>query len=372
MSGLYIHIPFCRQACHYCNFHFSTNLKVQEDMVRAICLEMEMRRNYLGTKIIKTIYFGGGTPSLLTDKQIDTIFNTINKYFSPSDDVEITLEANPDDLTKDKLSIIKNYFNRLSIGVQSFDQENLRFMNRLHTSTEAENCIKEAQQFGLNNISIDLIYGIPGSNLNNWQKDLNKAITFNVPHLSCYGFTIEQGTVFGNWLKKGKLKPVEDEEASEQFDSMIHQLELAGYEHYEISNFALPGMYSKHNTSYWQDVPYLGLGPGAHSYNNIARQYNVSNNHQYITAINQGRLPNEEELLSETDKINEYILTTLRTTWGMDMQVLIEKGYKESDLTNAIAEYKEQGYVELNEGKVKLTPKGKIIADKITLDLIIL
>ncbi|MEZ4952421.1 MAG: radical SAM family heme chaperone HemW [Saprospiraceae bacterium] len=260
MAGIYLHIPFCKQACHYCNFHFSTSLKYKEEMVVAMLKELELQKDYLGEETIETIYFGGGTPSLLSEQDLEMFFDKIVSQFSISQNPEITLEANPDDLTKEKIKAFKNTpINRFSIGVQSFFEEDLKFMNRAHNAKEAESCIKNVQEVGFENLTIDLIYGSPTTPDIHWEKNVEKAVAFNVPHISCYCLTVESNTALDYFVKKGKARPVDEEQAERQFNFLINKLESEKYEHYEISNFAKKGFYSKHNSNYWRGEKYLGI-----------------------------------------------------------------------------------------------------------------
>ncbi|MEH0156683.1 radical SAM family heme chaperone HemW [Limibacter armeniacum] len=373
MAGIYIHIPFCKQACHYCDFHFSTNMQLKTDMVEAIRKELEMQKDYV-QEPIRTLYFGGGTPSLLSETELNAIIDTVNQYYDTSGVEEITLEANPDDLKPQKLKELRNAgINRLSIGIQSFHGPHLKFMNRAHNAKEAEQCVKLAQDAGFENMTIDLIYAVPADDHSIWERDLNKAISLNVPHISSYCLTIEEKTAFGNWAKKGKIKPAGEEFAAEQFEMLVNGLTGAGYEHYEISNFAKPGLYSKHNTAYWQQQPYIGIGPGAHSYNGNSRQYNVSNNPKYIHALKEGTLPFEKEVLSVADQVNEYMMVRLRTMWGCDLSYLKERYNVDLKAVFAkeLAEMEKYGWLTVHQNMMKLTEKGKLLADKIAGDLFI-
>jgi oxygen-independent coproporphyrinogen-3 oxidase len=375
LSGLYIHIPFCKQACHYCDFHFSTNLQVKQQLIEAICKEIELQKDYLGQdSTLQTIYFGGGTPSLLEAKDLDAIFQTIDTCFAIAPQAEITLEANPDDLTADKLTMLQNSpINRLSIGIQSFHDKHLHYMNRAHQAQQAIDCVNHAQEAGFSNISIDLIYGIPHPDHTVWEKDLQTAIDLQVQHISAYCLTIESGTAFGNWLKKGRIRPVEEEFSIEQFTSLISTLSNAGFEQYEISNFALPGYHSRHNSNYWRKQLYLGVGPSAHSYNGKTRQYNVANNSKYLNALKNNHIPATIEILSVADQVNEYILTSLRTQWGCDLEEIDylhgvnilnrNKAYIENCL--------ERNLLTLDHDVLKLTADGKLLADQIASDLFI-
>lgn len=320
MSGIYIHIPFCSKACVYCDFHFSTSLSKKKEVMDAICKEIELQKDYLEDKEINSIYFGGGTPSLMASEEWEQVFETIAKHYDISRNAEITLEANPDDLSKSKLKqLYSSPFNRLSIGVQSFDEEDLRFMNRSHNAVQAKECIEEARHVGFDNLTIDLIYGMPGRTEDHWEKQLSQALAFDLPHISAYALTVEKETVLENWIRKGKVQPVDEVLAERNYYFMGKILERAGYEHYEISNFAKPGHRAKHNSAYWQGVPYLGLGPSAHSFNGDSRQWNVSNNHLYVKAIEENEVPMERENLTVAEKFNEMVMTSLRRCEGIDL-----------------------------------------------------
>lgn len=369
---LYLHIPFCRQACYYCDFHFSTSLKAKNEIVKALCREIALQKDYLTDKNLETIYFGGGTPSLLEDQDFALIFETISTYFTLRPDIEITLEANPDDLTKEKLQLFKKYqINRLSIGIQSFHEPHLKSLNRIHSSEEAESCVKLSQDIGIHNISIDLIYAIPAERDDILYTDLEKATALNTNHISAYCLTIEPQTVFGKWLKQGKIQTIDDDYAATQFDILVTFLAQSGFEQYEISNFARNNQYSRHNTSYWKQEEYLGIGPSAHSFNHVSRQYNVPNNTQYTKALQQHTVPAEIEILSLEDKVNEYLLTGLRTKWGCNIHKInqlsninfIEANKK--IINNQLSD----DFILIENETIKLTSKGKLFADRIASDL---
>lgn len=371
MAGIYFHIPFCKQACYYCDFHFSTNLSLKQELLSALARETEMQRSYL-REPIDTIYFGGGTPSLADPAEIGMLLNKVRSVFDVAPDAEITLEANPDDLTPSKLHGFRNEgVNRLSIGIQSFEERVLRFLNRAHDSVAARNCIPLAREAGFSNISMDLIYAIPGQSFAEWKDNVLEAIRLEPEHISAYSLTIEEKTVFGNWSAKGKLVAVGDDLSAEQFDLLITLLETAGYEHYEISNFAKPGFRSRHNSSYWKQEKYLGIGPSAHSYDGESRQFNVANNYQYVSAIREGKVPCTIEHLSRTDQVNDYLLTTLRTSWGTDLARLRDQ--MNYDLLSSRSAYIEEllrnGYAIVAKDHLVLTRKGKFLADKISSDL---
>ncbi|MBP6411041.1 MAG: radical SAM family heme chaperone HemW [Pseudarcicella sp.] len=365
---LYIHIPFCKQACHYCDFHFSTSMALKNDMIDSICKEIILQKDYLKNKNLETIYFGGGTPSLLNENDFDKIFNTIYQYFSIDKNVEITIEANPDDLNDTKLKLFKKMpINRFSIGIQSFNQSHLATLNRAHNHLEAKECVQLSQDRGFENISIDLIYGIPAPNHDIWKNDLEIATSLNVPHISAYCLTIEPKTAFGNLLKKGKMSSIDEQFAIEQYKLLTENLALKHYEQYEISNFAKEKKYSKHNTSYWKRDEYLGIGPSAHSYNWESRQFNISNNAKYIQAIQKNKIPAEIDYLSPENKANEYIMTGLRTCWGIDTDVL--KSYNQTLNAEILNNYLNKNLIVKKENKILLSETGKLFADQISADL---
>lgn len=373
MSGIYIHIPFCKQACHYCDFHFSTSLKNKDALVKSILMEIDNRINYLPNKTIETIYFGGGTPSLLSEKEIFQILEKLYKLYNVSNNAEITLECNPDDLSDEKLKELKRLeINRLSIGLQSFDEEELIWMNRAHTAKESESSVKRAQDRGFENITIDLIYGSKFSNLTSWKKTLDKAITLQVPHISSYNLTIEEKTKLGHDFKVKKEVAIDDEKSSEMFLEMIDRLEKNEFIHYEISNFGKEGFFSKHNSNYWKGEHYLGLGPSAHSFDGTSRQWNVSNNNLYIKYLEEkSEAYFEKEILTETERFNEYILTSLRTIWGINLDYLKTNFSSDfvNNFLNQIQEYIKQETVVVKDKTYTLTEKGKLLADKIASEL---
>ena len=369
---LYLHIPFCRQACHYCDFHFSTSLKAKQDIVQAICQEIALQKNYLQDKNLETIYFGGGTPSLLEEEDLALIFENISKHFTLRPDIEITLEANPDDLTKEKVTLLKKYkINRLSIGIQSFHEPHLRSLNRVHTSQEAENCVKISQDVGIDNITIDLIYAIPAENHAIFELDLQKAVALNTNHISAYCLTIEPKTVFGKWLKQGKIQTIDDDFSATQFEMLANHLVQNGFEQYEICSFSKDNYFSRHNTSYWKQEEYLGIGPSAHSYNHRSRQYNVANNGQYLKSLQQNLVPYEVENLSIEDKVNEYLLIGLRTKWGCNIQKINELSNQLFQKQNTFEVEKQirEGFLMIENNTLLLTHKGKLFADRVASDL---
>lgn len=375
MSGIYIHIPFCKQACHYCDFHFSTSLKNKEALVKSIIIEMDNRINYLPDKTIETIYFGGGTPSLLSEKETFQILEKVYKQYKVSNDVEITLECNPDDLSDEKLKELKRLeINRLSIGLQSFDDEELIWMNRAHNANQSESSVKRAQDRGFENITIDLIYGSKFSNISNWKKTLDKVIDLQVPHISSYNLTIEEKTKLGHDFKVKKEVAIDDEKSSELFLEMIDRLEKHNFIHYEISNFAKEGFFSKHNSNYWKGEHYLGLGPSAHSFDGKSRQWNIANNNLYIKYLQEkSESYFEKEILTETERYNEYILTSLRTIWGLDLNYLKTNFNSDfvKDFNSKISEYIKQETIVAKGTTYTLTEKGKLLADKIASELFV-
>lgn len=368
MAGLYIHIPFCKQSCYYCDFHFSTNRTYQQKMVNALTREIEIQKNYLNSEPLDTIYFGGGTPSILDHGQLDQIIDAVHKHHAINQNPEITLEANPDDLSKGKLSGLRELgINRLSIGIQSFDDRVLRFLNRAHDGQEAMQCVERARSTGFDNISIDLIFSIPGTSEAVVESDIKTGLSLTPEHISVYSLTIEEKTVFGNWYAKGKLQITDDDESARQFDFIINRLEQHGYEQYEISNFSRAGHYSRHNSSYWKNVNYLGIGPGSHSFNGTSRQSNLPHNPKYLRSMEMGTVPFEIEELDATAKSNEYLLTTLRTKWGCDLDKLRRVfGY---DLVNERASEIEKLIVDhlirIEGNMMFLTRGGIFLADEV-------
>jgi oxygen-independent coproporphyrinogen III oxidase len=374
MAGLYIHIPFCKQACYYCDFHFSTNQSQKTELVNHIAQELEIRKDYLLGEPLETIYLGGGTPSLLSFIELEILFNAIHKHYRVEDNPEITLEANPDDLTPEKLRELAAIgVNRLSIGIQSFDEQVLRFLNRAHTAQDALQCVANARAAGISNISIDLINSIPGQGDELLKKNLAMAIALKPEHISAYSLTVEEKTVFGRWASHGKLTAMEEDLSATQFELVMNSLQEHGYQHYEISNYCLPGFESKHNTSYWQQRKYLGVGPSAHSFDGKSRQFNVSNNYAYMNALRAGKIPFERELLTPENKINEYIFTSLRTDRGCSLAYLVTQ--YDYDLMKMNASYiyqlTEKNLIRLFENKIVLTTAGKLLADKISSDLFV-
>lgn len=371
MAGIYIHIPFCKQACHYCDFHFSTSLKKKDQVVQMLCRELELRKDELSGAEYKTIYFGGGTPSLLTSEELELIFKTIYFNYNIAENPEITLEANPDDLSEEKIKMLAaSKINRLSIGVQSFFEEDLKLMNRAHNSEEALESIQLSKKY-FDNISIDLIYGVPGMSEERWKENLKITLELGVPHISSYALTVEPNTALHKFIEKGKVKPVDDEAARRHFEILVDTLTKNGFEHYEFSNFGKPGYFSQNNTAYWLGKPYLGIGPSAHSYDGNARKWNISNNSLYIKALEKGNLPQQIEELSTADKFNEYVMTRLRTKFGVSLEEVEEKfgkDYKQYLLENA-APLQQKQLLEEKDGVYHITTKGKFLSDGIAADL---
>lgn len=367
MSGIYIHIPFCRQACHYCNFHFSTSLRKKQPLLQALHKEIEISAASAHT--IETIYIGGGTPSILDASETDALLRKVFSLFKVDAHAEVTLEANPDDISAEKLQAWKaSSINRLSIGIQSFFEEDLRWMNRAHNAQQAAENLQLAQKY-FNNITIDLIYGVPGLTDERWQQNVQKAIGFNIPHLSCYALTVEPRTPLDKLIRTHKKEDTDQDQQARQFLLLMDWLHDAGYEHYEISNFAKPGYRSRHNTSYWQGKNYFGFGPGAHSYNGSKRQWNVANNQQYIDSLSNGIIPIEKEMLTTVQKQNEYIMISLRTIEGIDLKKLSPMAV-EQVLKTAQKFLSQKLLVQIND-RLQLTRQGKLFADGIASSLFI-
>ncbi|MDR3006666.1 MAG: radical SAM family heme chaperone HemW [Sphingobacterium sp.] len=372
---IYVHIPFCKQACHYCDFHFSTSLQYKSEMINALLQEIELRAPYLEEKKIESIYFGGGTPSLLEGDEIVQIIDTIAKHFDIANNAEITLEANPDDLNKAKVKSLRNTpINRFSIGIQSFFEEDLKWMNRAHNQQEATASIMRVQDAGFENITCDLIYGYPLLTDEKWRHNMQQLIDFAIPHISSYSMTVESKTALDHFIKKGISPAIDSDQAADQMNLLINTLKTAGYEQYEISNFAKNKQYARHNTNYWKGKHYLGIGPSAHSFNGTARSWNISNNAKYISSIHSNQLPLEVEQLSTLDQINECIMTSLRTMWGLDLTELENRFgqyVKNSVLEDAALFIAEKNLV-LDDNKLCLTDTGKLMADHIMSALFII
>ena len=389
MSGIYIHIPFCKQACHYCDFHFSTSLKKRDELVLALAKELEMRKDEFKKITVETIYFGGGTPSLLTIKELDFLIKQVYKHYKVSEAPEITIEANPDDVMlasqgnsnvtlsevevskKSIFSLYKNIgINRLSIGIQSFFEKDLKLMNRAHNSEEAKSCLEEATRH-FDNISIDLIYGIPGLSNTEWQHNIEIALSYGISHISSYALTVEPKTALERFIKKGLIKNVDDDLAHEQFHMLVDTLEAHGFVHYELSNFGKEQFFSRNNSAYWQGKPYIGIGPSAHSFSGNERSWNIRNNSKYITAIEAGTFPKETEILSITDSYNEYVMTGLRTVWGVSLQK-VETNYG-LDYKNYLLQQSQtfihQQLLYIEDETLLVTKKGKFLSDGIASSL---
>ena len=370
-GGMYIHIPFCKQACHYCDFHFSTSLKKKDELVNALTKELELRKDEFKKTTVETIYFGGGTPSLLTNDELQFLIDSVYKNYKVSDNPEITLEANPDDLTAKRINdLTTTPINRLSIGIQSFFETDLKLMNRAHNVEEAKACLEEATK-NFDNISLDLIYGIPGASNEQWLKNIEIALSYNVPHISSYALTVEPKTALASFIKKGIIENVDDEQAHEQFHILKDKLEEQDFIHYELSNFGKEGFFSKNNSAYWQGKSYLGIGPSAHSFNGKQRGWNVRNNSKYIKSIQQDKLPIELETLTLTDRYNEYIMTGLRTIWGVSLNKvendfgIIFKDY----LIEQSEVFINQHLLYIDDEHLRVTKKGQFLSDGIASEL---
>ncbi|WP_431110658.1 radical SAM family heme chaperone HemW [Winogradskyella poriferorum] len=371
MAGIYIHIPFCKQACHYCDFHFSTSLKKKDELVNALVKEIQIRKDEFKNVEVQTIYFGGGTPSLLTNDELQLLIETVYENYKVTANPEITLEANPDDLSKIRiLELSKSSVNRLSIGIQSFFESDLKLMNRAHNAEEAKECLSVATRH-FDNISIDLIYGIPGASNEQWLLNIETALSYNIPHISSYALTVEPKTALASFVKKGIIDDVDDEQAHEQFHLLKDKLEASGFVHYELSNFSKEGYFSRNNTAYWQGKPYIGIGPSAHSFNGKQRGWNVRNNTKYIKAIQQNKLPIEVETLTTTDRYNEYIMTGLRTIWGVSIDKVEEdfgKIYKDY-LKEQSETFINQQLLYIDDKHIRVTKKGQFLSDGIASEL---
>jgi len=374
MAGVYIHIPFCRKACHYCNFHFSTSMQLQEGFVDALLQEIDLRQSYL-SEPVSTIYFGGGTPSVLPSANIGHIISRLQDNFTIEPTAETTLEANPDDITSAKLEEWKQTgINRLSIGIQSFFPEDLAWMNRAHNAQQAFDCITLAQKAGFNNLTIDLIYGTPTLSDDAWEKNVKTAIALQIPHLSCYALTVEPKTVLEKMIKQKDIADVDSDKQARHFELLMQWMREAGYEHYEISNFAKHGFRSRHNSSYWQGKPYLGLGPSAHSFNGTSRQWNIANNALYIQSLSKGLVPFKAEVLTSEQQLNEYIMTSLRTIEGISLQNVKQTfGTDKLDyLIKTARPHLNRKRLTMENDYLKTTTEGKLLADGIAADLFVL
>ena len=374
MSGIYIHIPFCKQACHYCDFHFSTNLKKKDEMVLALAKEIQLRKNEFQDEIVETIYFGGGTPSILSIEDLRFLIDEVYRNYKVVENPEITVEANPDDLTENRIiELSKNKVNRLSIGIQSFFEDDLKMMNRAHNAEEAKKCLETATQY-FDNISIDLIYGVPEMSNEKWLQNIETAMSFGVPHISSYALTVEPKTALHSFIQKGIIPQPDDEVAQEHFHILVDKLSENGFIHYELSNFGKENYFSKNNSSYWLGKKYIGIGPSAHSYDGKNRGWNVSNNSLYIKSIQENKLPIEIETLTKTDRYNEYIMTGLRTIWGVSLErVEQEFGKTYLDYLNRqAAKFIEDHFLFVDDNILRTTKKGKFLSDGIASDLFLL
>ncbi|MCL5245677.1 radical SAM family heme chaperone HemW [Cellulophaga sp. 20_2_10] len=373
MAGIYIHIPFCKQACHYCDFHFSTTMGKKEEMLEAISKELVLRKNEFANTKVETIYFGGGTPSVLETEEINKLIETVYANYAVTVDPEITLEANPDDLSTRKIKqLAASKVNRLSIGVQSFFEDDLKLMNRAHSATEAESSIAEATTY-FSNISIDLIYGIPGMSNKKWLQNIQKALSFGLPHISSYALTVEPKTALDKFIKKGEIAPVKDSVSQEHYKILVEELAKEGFVNYEFSNFGKPEFFSKNNTAYWLGKKYIGVGPSAHSFDGEKRSWNINNNPKYIKALAKGEFPREIEELSVVDRYNEYVMTGLRTIWGVSVaKVEVDFGEDYVAYLKKEAEGKiKKGLLEFRDNTLFVTAKGKFLSDGIAADLFI-
>lgn len=384
MSGIYIHIPFCKQACHYCDFHFSTSLKKKEEMVLALAKEIGLRKNEFKDEVVETIYFGGGTPSILTIDDLRFLIDEVFRNYNVIENPEITVEANPDDLISNVLSSraqLRDFYeeyrslgiNRLSIGIQSFFEDDLKLMNRAHNSAEAKKCLEMASKY-FDNISIDLIYGVPNMSKEKWLQNIDTALSFNVPHISSYALTVEPKTALHTLIQKGIIPQPDDEVAQEHFHLLVDKLEENGFIHYELSNFGKEHYFSKNNSSYWLGKKYIGIGPSAHSYDGISRSWNVSNNSLYLKSIAENQLPSETETLTKTDRYNEYVMTGLRTIWGISLD-RIEKEFGKTYLdylNQQAAKYIEDHLLFVDDNILRTTKSGKFLSDGIASDLFLL
>ncbi|HEV7230166.1 MAG TPA: radical SAM family heme chaperone HemW [Bacteroidia bacterium] len=372
MPGIYIHIPYCKQACHYCDFYFSTSLQTKPLLLDALVSEMRLRKDYLGGKVVQTVYLGGGTPSLLSGEELNRLFEELQQHFVLAQDAEITMEVNPDDLDLTRLkSLAGSPVNRLSIGIQSFRDEDLKRMNRAHDSAQALSCVKRAQDAGFSNISIDLIYGLPDLSNEDWRSNLQKAFALEVQHISSYCLTVEPKTAWAKQLREGLVPAVDEEGSSAHFRIMKEEMNWNGFIQYEISNFGKEHFFSKHNSNYWKGEHYLGLGPSAHSFNGLSRQWNIANNNAYIRAMSVGVSDGEKEILSEQQKYNEYVMTSLRTIWGCDLDY-VRRMFGEKIYGHCSDEsefYLNSGKLVRKGNLLLLSDEGMLVADRIASDL---
>ena len=373
MAGIYIHIPFCKRRCIYCDFFSTTQSEKKAEYVHALVRELEMRKDYVGEEEIETIYLGGGTPSQLSQEELEEIFAYIYKVYKVTPDAEITLEANPDDLTPEYVSMLRTLpVNRISMGIQTFQEETLKLLHRRHTAQQAIEAFRRCREAGFQNISIDLMYGLPGETLETWEQDLQQAVDLHPEHISAYHLIYEEGTTLWNLREQNKVEEAEEELSLTLFKTLIERLTKAGYQHYEISNFCLPGLHSRHNSSYWTGKKYLGCGPSAHSFDGISRQWNVSSLEKYLEGIRSNQLDFELENLDLYTRYNDFVITSIRTCWGMPLAQL-RTTYGETLYNYCLRMAKphiEQGVLEIKEDTLKLTPQGIFISDGIMSDLL--
>ncbi|MFA5818375.1 MAG: radical SAM family heme chaperone HemW [Bacteroidales bacterium] len=368
MAGIYIHIPFCKKLCFYCDFYHIISSDDNSVFVDTLLKEALLRQDYLGTEAVSTIYFGGGTPSVFSIKELGKILDGINKIFRVEENCEITVELNPDDVNSIYLDGLKKLnIKRISLGIQSWRDSDLKMLNRRHNSAQAAMALKETFNAGFENVTIDLIYGIPGMSVQEWASNLDFTFSFDIKHLSAYHLTFEPGTVFGKMLEKGLISEIEEEESASLFNTLIEKSESAGFIHYEISNFGKPGYFSVHNSNYWKQVNYLGLGPSAHSFNGYSRQWNISDVKGYIKSVNTGKSFFEKEELDIKARFNEYIMTSLRTMWGIDLEY-IEKTFEKEGydyVVNLAGKFRDYGLMKQDKKTLVLTNQGKMISDNI-------
>jgi len=373
MAGLYVHIPFCRTKCHYCDFCKSLDTGMVDSFIEAISKEIDLQRDYLEGESIETIYFGGGTPSLLDSRKVRIIIERLRSGFAVSEGCEITIEVNPDDVVKYYFDGLKREgINRLSIGIQSWEERILKMLNRRHNAEQAERAVEDAIKSGFENINVDLIYGIPGLSSEDWRKNLKKTFFLDIQHLSAYHLTIEPNTLFGKMLEAGELSEINEEESENQFNILVESAASAGFIHYEISNLCKEGYYSRHNTNYWKQVKYLGLGPSAHSYDGYSRQWNEQDLGKYLSSLSENKIPFQKEILDTKAVFNEYIMTNLRTIWGVDFEHVENIFSKEAHdyLYNIAVKYVRYGMLEINDhNHLVLTNQGKMISDNIISEL---
>jgi len=368
MAGIYVHIPFCKKLCNYCDFYHVIACEDHTFFLKALLREAEIRQNYTANEPVSTIYFGGGTPSVLSVKELETVLDYLRTHFSAEPACETTIELNPDDITPEYLNDLKKTgFTRISIGIQSWREEDLKMLNRRHTVMQASKALEDTLKTGFENITIDLIYGIPGMSLKAWESNLDQSLAFDIKHLSAYHLTIEPGTVFGRMKEKGLFKEADEEKSNAEFNILVKKTEAAGFMHYEISNFGKPGYFSLHNTNYWKQVPYIGLGPSAHSFNGYSRQWNISDLNKYIRYVDNGTEFFEKENLDIKTRFNEYIMTSLRTMWGIDLEYLERTFEKESYdyVINLSGKFIDYGMMKRDKKNLVLTNQGKMISDNI-------